>query len=103
RRKFYALRFTTRERGAALSEPYIAKTDIKEGHKPVGDGRHVAEKTRGFIDRHVEHLGDIASFVSDLEGFTIVAFAAANLALDVNIGQKMHLDLDQPASFAVLT
>src|SRR5262249_53643527 len=44
---------------------------------------------------------DILAFISDLERLTVVAFASTHLAFNVNVGQKVHLDFDQPTAFAV--
>src|SRR5438046_827433 len=51
----------------------------------------------------MEHICDILAFVSDLESLAVVAFAPANLAFDVNVGQEVHLDFDQAAALAILT
>src|SRR5262245_42641529 len=42
------------------------------------------------------------AFVSDLESLTAVAFASANVAFDINIGQEVHLDFNQAAALAIL-
>ena len=52
------------------------------------------EKFAGFLDRHVEYLGDGFALVVDLQGFPVVARAVADLAGDVDVGQEVHLDFD---------
>ena len=48
-----------------------------------------------------EHVGNVFAFVSDLERFAIVTLSVADFAFDINVRQKMHLDFDQPAAFAI--
>ena len=38
----------------------------------------------------------------DLQRLAVVALAAADLARDVDVGQELHLDLDDPVALAVL-
>ena len=80
----------------------IAEPDIEQRGQLVRNARDVAEEADAFIHRHVENVGDIFPLVSDLERFAIVTLAAADLALDIDVRQEMHLDLDQAAAFAVL-
>ena len=59
-----------------------------------------AKKSGGYVDGHVENVGDRLALESDLEGFAVVAPALADIALDVDVGQEMHLDLDQAVALA---
>src|SRR4029453_6267773 len=63
---------------------------------------NISKKTRRFVHRQIEHIGDVLSFVSNLQRLTIVASPVTHFALDINVGQKMHLDLNQSAAFAIL-
>ena len=49
-----------------------------------------------------KHVGDGFAAVLDLEGLTVVARAVARLAVDVDVGQEVHLDLDGAVSGARL-
>ena len=62
-----------------------------------------SKKPSRLLDRHRQHLGDVLPFVPDLQCLTVVAPALADLAWDINVGQKMHLDLDDPIAAASLT
>ena len=41
----------------------------------------------------IEHVGDVFALVSDLERLAVVAASAADLALDIDVGEEVHLDL----------
>src|SRR5207247_4218521 len=62
---------------------------------------YVAEKPRRFIHRQIENVGDVLAFVSDLQRLAVIAFAVAHFAFDVNVRQKVHLDFNQSAAFAI--
>ena len=59
------------------------------------------KKRERLVDRHLEHVGDVFSLVGDLERLAIVAFALADFADRVGVGQEMHLDLDQAVALAI--
>src|SRR5204862_6610528 len=61
---------------------------------------NVAEHLERLLDRHLEDLGDREAFVLHLERLAVVALAAADVARDVDVGQKVHLDLDLPVALA---
>ena len=96
------MRFAPGEGCARLAEPQITEADVEQRVQFVRNARHISEKPRRFINRHVQDISDIFSFISDLERLAVVAAAAADLALHVNIGQEMHLDFDQSAALAIL-
>jgi hypothetical protein len=54
------------------------------------------------LDRHVEHVGDGEALELHLERFAVVAFAVAFLARDIDVGEEVHLDLDQAVALALL-
>jgi hypothetical protein len=54
------------------------------------------------LDGHVEDVGDALAPVEDLERLAVVAFALADLALDVDIGEEVHLDLLEALALARL-
>ena len=45
---------------------------------------------------------DAFAFVVDFQRFTVVALSVADVAVDVNIGQEVHLDLDRAVTLAGL-
>ena len=97
-----ALRFAAGKRGAALPEPHVAEPHVLQREQLVGNLRDIAKEARGLIHRHIEHVGDVLALVSDLERLAIVAPAVADLALHIDVGQKVHLDLLHPLAFARL-
>src|SRR3546814_19347254 len=66
----------------------------------VADGGHGLEEFGGILDRHVEHVGDRMALELHLERLAIVARALADIALDVAVGEEVHLDLDQAVAGA---
>jgi len=56
-----------------------------------------------LLHSHVQDLGNGPALVLDLQGLPVVAASLTLLALDVDIGQKVHLDLDQAVPLAGLT
>ena len=96
------MRCSAGKRRSGLAELQITKPDVEQRIQFVRDARHVSKKSRGLIHGQVENVCDIFTFVGDLQRLAIVAPAVANLALDINVRQKMHLDLDQAAALAIL-
>ena len=100
-RELDPLRFAAGKRVAGLPEPQIAEPDVLERAQLVGHRRDIAEEARRFVDRHLEHVGDVFALVGDLERLAIVALALADLADRVGIGEEVHLDLDHPVALAI--
>ena len=61
-----------------------------------------AKTSLRLLDRHLEDVGDRAALVVDLERLAVVALALAHLARDVDVGEELHLDLEDPVALAVL-
>src|SRR5205085_746017 len=55
-----------------------------------------------LVDCHVEHVGDALSAEQHFERLAVVAPALADVALDIDVRQKMHLDLDDAVALAGL-
>ena len=53
-----------------------------------------------LLDGHVEHVGDRLVAEFDLQRFAVVARALALVAGDVDVGQEVHLDLDDAVALA---
>ena len=87
-----ALGFAAGESSGGLAEFNVAEADFLDGFELREDGGDVGEELDGFVDSHVENLGDILPFVFDLEGFVVVAATVASGAGDVDVGEEMHLD-----------
>jgi hypothetical protein len=60
------------------------------------------EELDALLDRHVEHVGDRLALELDLQRLAVVALALADVAGDVDVGQEVHLDLDDAVALAGL-
>ena len=58
-----------------------------------GDHRLGGEELERLLAGQVEHLGDVLSPPSDLQGVAVVTGPLADLARHVDVGQEVHLDL----------
>ena len=68
----------------------------------VAHARHRLEEVQRLLDRHVEHVGDRLALERHLERLAVVALALADVAGDVDVGQEVHLDLDDAVALAGL-
>ena len=102
RRDLDALRLAARQRRRGLAEPQVAEPDLVEHLKPTQHLGRAAEKGERFAHRHVEHLVDASPAVFHLEHLRLEALAFALIAGDEDVGEKLHLDLDDPLPFAGL-
>ncbi len=92
------LRLAARKGGRRLAHMHIAQADALEGLHLVAHRRHGLEKVGGLLDGHVQDVRDRLALEQDLQGFAVVALALADVAGDVDVGQEVHLDLDQPVA-----
>jgi hypothetical protein len=60
------------------------------------------EELQRVLDGHVEHLVDVLALVADLQRLAVVALALADVAGHVDVGQEVHLDLDDAVALAGL-
>jgi hypothetical protein len=97
-----ALGFAAGEGGAGLAEAEVAEADFGERGADVVDAGHGAEEGHGFVDGEVEDVGDVQALVGDLEGFAVVAPAAALFAGHVDRREEVHLDAEDAVAFAGL-
>ncbi len=80
----------------------VAESDVEQRLELHPDLGHGSEEPDGLVDRHLEDVGDRATLVVDLQRLAVVALALADLAGDVDVGQELHLDLEDPVALAVL-
>src|SRR6185295_15376699 len=85
-----------------LADVDVAEADAVERLELVADRRHRLEEDLSFLHRHVENIGDRFMLEDDLQRLAVVAFALADVAGDVDVGQKMHLDLYDAIALALL-
>ena len=95
-----ALGFAAGEGGGLLADVDVAEADLFERVELVAHHRHGGEEIDAFFDGHVEHIGDGLALEGDIERFAVVALAVADVAGDVDIGQEVHLDLDDAIALA---
>ena len=94
------LGFAAGKGGGRLTELDVAQADIVEGLELVLDPRDVFQELQRLGDGHVEDIGNALPLVVHFEGLPVVARALADLALDIDIRQKVHLDLDDAVAGA---
>ena len=90
------------ERGRLLADVDVAEADARQRLQLVADRRHGLEELRALLHRHVEHVGDRLVLELHLQRLAVVALALAFLAGDVDVGQEVHLDLDDAVALAGL-
>ena len=91
-REFYTLALTTRQSCARLAEREISQTHILNSLQLLVNGRNRLEEIDCDVYSHIEYIIDTLAFIADFESLLVVAIAAARLALDIDIGQEIHLD-----------
>ncbi len=101
-RELDPLGFAARERGRALPEFDVIQPDPGERFELGVDRGDVREVLHRLFDAHVEHIGDRLSFVQHFQGLAVVPLPFALLTLDVDIGEEVHLDLDEAVALARL-
>ena len=66
----------------------------------AGYGGYGVEEFAGFFYGHIQHLADVFAFVLHFEGFAVVAFAVADFAGYVYVGQEVHFYFDHAVALA---
>src|SRR3954451_23898312 len=97
-----ALGFAAREGRGLLADMDVIQTDAVQGLEGLTHARDRLEELGRFLDRHVEHVGDALALEQDLQRLAVVALALADVAGDVDVRQKVHLDLDDAVALAGL-
>src|SRR5579884_2645278 len=101
-RELDALRLAARELRRRLAHLDVAEPDLADRLELVLDARDRREELRRLVDAHREHVGDRLALVLHLERLGVVALALADFARDVDVGQEVHLDLDDAVALARL-
>src|SRR5438128_5258098 len=78
----------------------IVQADAVQRLEGFADARDGLEEFSGYLDGHIEHVGDALALEQDFERLAVVAFSFAGIAGNVDVGQKMHLDLDDAVALA---
>ena len=101
-RELDPLRLAAGEGRRRLAEVDVAEADVEQGLELGADLGDRREELERLGDGHLEHVRDGLALVVDLEGLAVVALALADLARDVDVGQELHLDLQDAVALAVL-
>ena len=97
-----ALGLAAGKRRRRLAELDVTQAHFHESPADVRDRGNVGEEVERLFDRKGEDVRDRLSLVVDLKGLAVVALPAAHVARDVDVWQKVHLDLDLPVAAAGL-
>lgn len=84
---------SARQGGRRLSQLDVTQTDIAQCLNLACNLRDIFKKDRRFLCGHLQHIADVFILIFYLQCFPIVAFALANLARDIDVRQKVHLNL----------
>ena len=79
--------------GAGLAQRQVIEAHVGQRLQHPADLRDVVEQLQRLADAHLQHVGDGAALVADGQRFGVVAAAVADVALDPDVGQEVHLDL----------
>ena len=101
-RELDALGLAAREGGRALAQGDVGQAHVEQGLQLAVQRGHGVEKRVRLLDRHLQNLRDVFALVNHVQGFAVVALAAAHVAGHVHVGQKVHLDLHHAVALAGL-
>ena len=95
--EFQALGFAARQGRHRLTEPQIIESDIFQRLQARSNLVIVGKKVQRLVHREVEHIGDRAGGAApcnrDLQNLGAKAPAVAIGAAQIDVGQKLHLDM----------
>src|SRR4029078_1150239 len=91
-----------RQRGRGLAERQVAEPYGRQHRELVLERGRAAQVLPRLLDRQVEGLLDVLAAIADLEHLGLVARAVAGLARQQEVGEKIHLDLDDAVALAGL-
>ena len=100
--ELHALGLAAGKRGRALSQLHIAQAHVLERLQLMADLVHAGEEVDGLFYAHFQHIINVLSFISDLQGLFIVALAAALFTRHIHIRQKVHGDAQDAIALAGL-
>ena len=101
--QFHSLSLPPRQGGGRLPQFDIAQADIHQHLQLFMNVGNRAEEIGGLLNRHGQHVGDRFVAVQHFQGFAVVAFAVALIAIDIHIGQEVHFDFQQSIALTGLT
>ena len=102
-RELHALRLAAGQRRRRLAERDVAEARRRAASASLRATAGTGSKNAiRLLDRHREHFVDVLALVADLERLAVVALAVADVARHVDVGQEVHLDLDEAVALARL-
>jgi len=85
-----------------LAERQVIEPDGTQRGQHAADPRNIFKQLMRLPDRHFEHVRDRMAFVAHGQRLGVEALAAAGVAFDPDVGQKVHLDALLSVAFARL-
>ena len=98
--QFYPLGFAAGQGDGALAEADVRQANVDQGLQFSGNEGDGVEEFAAFFNGHFQHFVDVFAFVADFEGFSVVAFAFADVAGHVHVGQEVHFYFDYAIALA---
>src|SRR5258707_1535504 len=102
RREFEPLRFTPGKRGGGLSQAQISEADFVQHLQFGNDLRSIDEKCKRLAHRELQNLMDVSVVVTDFQHAALEARAAAFLADELDVREKLHFHGDRAVALARL-
>src|SRR5262245_25683385 len=78
----------------------VAKAHLLQHRELVADCRDGAEELHALLNCHLKDICNRLAFESYFEGLAVVALTLALVALDIDVRQEVHLDLDDAIALA---
>lgn len=85
---------------AGWPQAHVAQAYIVQRLELALNLRDIPKEGQRLGDAHVEHVRDGLTTVGDLKRLAVIAFAAADLTGDIDIGKEVHLDLNLSVALA---
>ena len=98
-----SLRLAARERGRGLPDLDVAKTNVIERLQLALNGGKPLKEGKSLLHRHFQNVINVFSFIVYVQRIAVIALSLADVAGDVNVGQKVHLDAFDAVALAGLT
>src|SRR5260370_1124134 len=102
RREFQPLRFTPGKRGGGLSQAQISEADFVQHFQFGNDLWSIDEKCQRLAHRELQNLMDVFVVVTDFQHAALEARAAAFLADELDVREKLHFHGDRAVALARL-
>src|SRR5690554_772545 len=98
--QFYPLCFATGQCSCTLAQPDIGQADVNQCLQTACQSRDGVKEYTGFLDGHAQHFVDGLALVADIQRFTVVALALANVTRYIDVRQEVHFHLDHAVTLA---